>query len=130
MGQLRIRVTCDVSFDPLPVILIVANALAVHADWHYFPQFRYLFQSSLQFRNQSLALCLCPLTFGDVPCQGLNELMIHVCNRIPAKPSIRSVLAQVTIFKVQSPSATSHDAVLFERAFAVVGMNELEQAPG
>ena len=126
VAQLRLGVMGNVGLDSLPVILIVANALAVHANRQYLPQLGQFSQRRLQFANELFALLLRALALRDVPGRGVNELVIHVRNCVPAKPAVRTVFAHVAIFKAQSLSPTSDDAVLFERAFAIVGMNELE----
>lgn len=49
MAQLGLGVIGNIAFDRLPVILIVTNALAVHAHRQYFPQLPDFTKRSLQF---------------------------------------------------------------------------------
>jgi len=48
VAEHRVRMVRDVGFDRLPVVLIVADALAVHADRQYFLQLLHFGERALQ----------------------------------------------------------------------------------
>ena len=83
-----VRMVRDVGLDRLPVIFVVADALAVHADRQNLPQLGHLGECCLQLPQKPFALFFRLLAGRDVARYRVDQLVFVIRRGIPQQPSV------------------------------------------
>src|SRR5687767_12308444 len=83
VAESRVGVLRDVLLDALPVVLVVAYALAVRADREDGAQRPHFGERGLQLAHELLAFLLRPLALRDVARDGIDDASIGVGGSAP-----------------------------------------------
>src|SRR5258705_8383918 len=127
VAELAVRMPRDVRLHRQPVVLIVANLLAVRADRKDLPQRPHLRERLFERADERRALFLGLLALGDVARHGVDHAVAGVRRGVPQEPAVAAVLGEIPILEAARLAAAAHVGVLVERAIAIVGMHELDE---